>query len=144
MCIISFPSSWEIFMFCFCYWFLAWSYWSWRTHLFDINSNFAEVCFMSQHMAYMVYVLWTLKIMSSINVDLILLVDDVVEFYILALIFCLIALSIIEREVLTSPAIIVVSFISFFSFIYFIAPLFSAYIFRIAISSWRVEFFIIV
>ena len=99
---------------------------------------------MSQHMAYMVYVLWTLKIMSSINVDLILLVDDVVEFYILALIFCLIALSIIEREVLTSPAIIVVSFISFFSFIYFIAPLFSAYIFRIAISSWRVDFFIIV
>ena len=58
---------------------------------------------MSQHMAYIVYVLWTLKIMSSINVDLILLVDDVVEFYILALIFCLIALSIIEREVLKSP-----------------------------------------
>ena len=62
---------------------------------------------MSQHMVYMLYVLWTLKIMSSINVALILLVDDVVEFYILALVFCLIALSIIEREVLKSPAVTV-------------------------------------
>ena len=102
-------------MFSFCYWFLAWFYCSWRTHPFDTNSNFAEVCFMSQHMVYMLYVLWTLKIMSSINVALILLVDDVVEFYILALVFCLIALSIIEREVLKSPAVTVVSFISFFS-----------------------------
>ena len=79
-----------------------------------------------------------LKITSSINVDLILLVDDVVEFYILALILCLIALSIIEREVLESPAVIVVSSISFF-FSYFTAPLFSAYIFRIAISSWWLD-----
>lgn len=74
---------------------------------------------MSQHMVYMVYVLWTLRIMSSINVDLILLVDDVVEFYILTLIFCLIALSIIEREALTSPAITAVSVISFFLHIFY-------------------------
>lgn len=84
------------------------------------------------------------------NVDQILLVTIVTQFfYISLLIFCLVILSISERTVEVCNLIIslcISSFISIsffclfvFCFSYFVALLFGAYAFKIAMSSWQIH-----
>lgn len=103
-----------------------------------------SICFVGTQNKCLFFCCW---VKCSINVNQILLVDSVVSSFIF---FCILSslISCWERGIKFSNyncgfVYFPFSFISF-CFIYFGAPLFGAYIFRIAISSWKNDSFIII
>lgn len=142
----------EISFLSFCYWFLVWFPVVKNTHtLISVHLNLLRFVLRRGIRSIMVYVPLEKNVYSavgSLNVHRSCCPMVLLSYSISFLIFYVSVLSIAERGLLKSPTTVVDLPISLFSFIsfcfmHFPVLLFCAHIFRITMSSWQIEPFVI-